>query len=312
MTMRGARFKTGSGECIPLGSKIGIDELLFTVGGSAANTAVTFARRGFKAAAIAKVGGDIRGEEIIRVLSGEGVDTRFMSRDAKRMTAYSIILIAPSGERSILTYRGAEQGLRAADVPLRTIHAKWFYVTHLSGISAALFPKILHHAYKIGARVAVNPGKTQLTMPPSKLKALLNFIDVFIVNREEASYLTKIPYRKQDAIFRKLDAWVRGFVVMTDGPKGVTVSDGKTRWHAGVLKERRVADRTGAGDAFGSGFVAGLIEQRGSIPYAIQLGSANATSAIERIGAQEGILRKRDSITQRGELRCKVVAIRGH
>ena len=45
-TIRSAAFKTGEGMCIPFGSKVRVDEIVYTVGGSAANAAVTFARQG--------------------------------------------------------------------------------------------------------------------------------------------------------------------------------------------------------------------------------------------------------------------------
>ena len=88
-----------------------------------------------------------------------------------------------------------------------------------------------------------------------------------------------------------------GIVAVTGGPKGVTVSDGKHIYKAGIFKEQSVADRTGAGDSFGSGFIAGLMRKEKEkefsveeIQYAIRLASANATSVVERIGATEGTL----------------------
>ena len=50
-------------------------------------------------------------------------------------------------------------------------------------------------------------------------------------------------------------------------------------------------DRTGAGDAFGSGFVAKIIEEAG-LTEALTFGSANSTSVVQQIGAKTGILRK--------------------
>jgi sugar/nucleoside kinase (ribokinase family) len=92
-------------------------------------------------------------------------------------------------------------------------------------------------------------------------------------------------------------------LVITDAERGSKVSDGKTVWRAGVFRERKLADRTGAGDAFGSGFVAGLMQkgekcEKGickpqNIAYALRLASANATSNIESIGAKSGILTKK-------------------
>ncbi len=78
---------------------------------------------------------------------------------------------------------------------------------------------------------------------------------------------------------------------MSKGPAGVVVSDGQNIYRAGIPKSG-LADRTGAGDAFGSGFVSGLIQTNGDVSYAIQLGTANATSCIQRIGAKNGLLEK--------------------
>ena len=65
-----------------------------------------------------------------------------------------------------------------------------------------------------------------------------------------------------------------------------------------------MVDRTGAGDAFGSGFVAGLMRHKEeckkglcshlAVEYAIRLGSANATSMVESIGAKSGILTQKE------------------
>ncbi|KKU37797.1 MAG: PfkB family kinase, nonfunctional [Candidatus Azambacteria bacterium GW2011_GWF2_46_32] len=119
----------------------------------------------------------------------------------------------------------------------------------------------------------------------------MNKIDVLILNREEGAKLTGIDYKEEKKIFAALDKVINGIVVMTEGPKGAIVSDGKRIYRAGTYKEKKVVDRTGAGDAFGSGFVSGLI-QTGDIEYAISLGSANGTSVVEHIGAQPGILTK--------------------
>ncbi|MEK7627405.1 MAG: PfkB family carbohydrate kinase, partial [Patescibacteria group bacterium] len=91
--------------------------------------------------------------------------------------------------------------------------------------------------------------------------------------------------------------------VMTDGPNGVWVSDGKIIYKSGIYKEKKIVDRTGAGDAFGSGFLAGLLRKSEvgvktfspeAIEYAIKLGSANATSVVEHIGAKNIILTQED------------------
>ena len=144
-----------------------------------------------------------------------------------------------------------------------------------------------------------------------KLMPLLQKTKVAILNREEAAYLTGINYQKEKEIFKKLDKAIDGIAIMTEGNKGVMVSDGKFIYSAGIFKGKSV-DRTGAGDAFASGFVAGLIQKNSKIlnpkshilnseviKYAIRLGSANATSVIEKIGATKGILNRKEFKTNK-------------
>jgi len=119
---------------------------------------------------------------------------------------------------------------------------------------------------------------------------LLDKIDILIVNQEEASLLTQSDFKNEEEIFKKLDQLVKGIAVMTKGPEGVVVSDGKKIYSAGIPKSGLV-DRTGAGDAFSAAFVAGWIEKE-DISYAIQLATANATSVVQKMGATNGLLKK--------------------
>ncbi|HUC20063.1 MAG TPA: PfkB family carbohydrate kinase, partial [Candidatus Polarisedimenticolaceae bacterium] len=79
------------------------------------------------------------------------------------------------------------------------------------------------------------------------------------------------------------------YVVLTDGPKGSYASDGSSIYYAGQYKKVKVVDRLGAGDAFCSGFTAG-IAQGWPIDQALTLASANSTSVVGSIGAKSGIL----------------------
>ena len=49
---------------------------------------------------------------------------------------------------------------------------------------------------------------------------------------------------------------------------------------------------TGAGDAFGSGFLAGFINSNSNAKTALHLGMLNATAVIMHNGAQKGLLTK--------------------
>ena len=307
--IKNKKFKTGRGICVPEGSKVEVENIFFTTGGSAVNAAVTFASRGFLVAALCKVGEDFGGEMIEARLKDVGISDELLIVDDEHKTAYSVIIHSPSGERSIFVYRGATSHLTQAEVKLDFLkNTKWIYVTHLGKESAALFEPLLKAAKAQGVKIALNPGVTQLKMG-KKLIPVLNLVDILFLNKEEASHLTSVDFEKEDKLFKKLDDWVEGIVVMTKGPRGVVVSDGKTRWQAGIVKEPKFMDRTGAGDAFGSAFTS-VIMSGGSVEQAIQLGSTNAAAVLGEWGANRGLLTREDSPEKFGKLKIKKVALR--
>ncbi len=322
--LKKAGFPTGEAQCFALGSggKIEIQEPIFALGGGAANAAVTFARQGFATEALIKIGRDEIGEELLGALRKEKVRPVPIF-DKKLGTSYSLILLSPSGERTIFNYRGASKDLVLSEIPKRDFKVDCAYVVP-GAISVPVVVSILKKLKQKGAFVAMNPSRHYINMGAKKFKPILDLTDVIILNREEGAALTGRKYEDERRIFKKFDEMVHGLAVMTDGPKGVMVSDGSKIYRAGIYKEKRVADRTGAGDSFGSGFVAGLLRQvsgvrfpastlvtagrqvlgkrkewsQKEIEYAIRLGSANATSNVEEIGAQSGILTRRQFETQ--------------
>ncbi len=297
------RFKVGKGIALPYGSKIKVPEIFLTTGGGGTNAAVTFARQGFKTACLCRVGNDISGKELIADLKMEKINPQWIQIDQKEKTAYSVIFLTESGERTILSYKGAGENISEKEIPWSKINTRWFYLDSLGG-NFNLLKKSLLFAHQNNIFVASNPGSGELENL-KKHQELLKYFDIFLINQEEASYLTDIPYQKENLVFQKLDELVEGLVVMTKGPEGVSVSDGQTIWQAGTYKEKQVADRTGAGDAFCSGFVSVFAGQKikkdkhrslfdkKDIEMAIKLGSANGTAVVEKIGAKAGILTKK-------------------
>jgi len=303
-----SHMATGKAECFPLGSKIPVKEMVLTTGGAGTNAPITFARQGFSVASVVRVGNDVNGKEVIAEFAKEKIDGSYIQIDKKLQTAYSVILIAPTGERTILVHRGANANLSARQIPWGKFNPAWVYLNSLSG-DMSILDGVLRLKKRTGCFIAWNPGGNDLELGVVKLQKYLKYIDVFIVNQEEASGLVGIPYKDEKMLFKRLDELVPGLAIMTKGPAGVTVSNGKQLWVSGVYKEKEIVDRTGAGDAFCSGFVSALTRKyknrkiKGSfkdifshddIVYAIKLGSANGTSVVETIGAKAGILTAKD------------------
>jgi ribokinase len=78
-------------------------------------------------------------------------------------------------------------------------------------------------------------------------------------------------------------------VIVSDGPNGSVATDKKTVIEAGIYENVPVVDRTGGGDAFGSGFLS-YWSQGKSLKDSIIFASANSTAVVGQIGAKAGIL----------------------
>jgi sugar/nucleoside kinase (ribokinase family) len=280
-------MKGKEGMCLPLGAKMRAKDVVFSTGGAGTNAAVTFARQSLKVAPFIRVGDDVSGKEVRAILEQEHVDTSLIQADPSLPTSYSVILMAKKAERTILVYKGASENLSAQETNWTEIEASWIYMNSISGNE-----EIMRHVADIkkekGIKLMWNPGTKDLSLGLEKLKPYLSVVDVFMANKDETAELLGIPYYDEDKIFSALDDIIPGIAIMTKGPEGVVVSDGKTVYSAGIFPEKALADRTGAGDAFGSGFLFGYMNK--GIEEGIRVGSANGTSVLEHIGAKTGIL----------------------
>jgi len=237
---------------------------------------------------VSRIGDDRGGHAVLDDLKDLNIDTEFINNVKDSQTAYSVIISADQG-RVVLVHRGASQEFEDVDVPLTKMDSKWFYVTSLAG-NIDLLNNIFDYANEKEIRIAWNPGGKELKTGLNSLKPLLSKVGVLLVNLEEAELLT--GKKKSEEVFEKLIELTNGIIVVTDGMKGVKVCSNKTCYSAPALGDLAI-ERTGAGDAFGSGFVSGLMKDN-DIEYAIQLASANANSVVQEIGAKNGLFKKNE------------------
>ncbi len=286
-----AQFSTGKALCFPLGSKIEIKKIVFTSGGGGTNAAVTFSRQGLSTACVGVVGNDLNSQEVLNGLIKEGVEVKYFQKDNDDYTAYSVVLVDSSGERTILSYKGEGQHFDFEKIAFDQLQTKWLFLDSLGG-HYDLLEKSVNWAVANGVKLATNPGSKELEHGLEKLRPLLKNFSIVTMNQEEASGLTGIDYKKESDIFKFMDEIIGGIFVMTKGPEGVVVSDGKNVYRAGV-PDSPIVERTGAGDAFASGFISEYIRSS-DIAKAIQFATANASSVVTQYGGKAGILKKDD------------------
>jgi len=264
----------------PVGSKILIKDLRFDIGGGGTNTAVAFARLGLNTGYIGKVGKDETGKEILNMLKKENI--KFLGYiDKTKKSGYSVILDSKENNRTILTYKGVNNEIELKNI--KKLKTDWLYYSSLLGKSLRTQIKLAKIMKKKGVKLAFNPS-SYLTRRKYLIKELLKISDVLILNKEESQMLTN-----NKDLLKGLHEITKGIVVITDKNKPIKCYDGKKKYFLKPNKIK-VVERTGAGDAFASGFVAGLIAKN-SIEDSLRLGLRQSESVIKHFGAKNNLLK---------------------
>lgn len=273
-------------EQLPVGQKLDLDEVIFSTGGNVTNAAVTFARQGLHSKYSWCIGDDAPSETILQSLDREGVDTTHVHQSEQFKASYSVILMLNGGERTILNYKGTMPTAKDQELDISLIdEGDWIYISSLGDME--LLERIISRAAKHGVKIMLNPAGVELQQT-DKLKGLLEDVEVLAVNKEEAQMI--VHGETSEELVRHLTHFVP-IAIVSDGPKGVVATDSKTIVEAGMYEDVPVIDRTGAGDAFGSGFLSAHAQGK-SLKESIIFASANSTSVVQFVGAKEGILHK--------------------
>lgn len=266
---------------LPHGEKIEVEQVFFETGGGATNTATTFKRQGLKTALIAKISKDFAGDKISQALAAEGLDQRFLETQAEA-TDFSTILWAPDGGQTILVYRGHNR----VEMPAKPtdLQSRWFYLTSLEG-NLELLEKLTQNYPE--TKIAFNPGQPEL-LQKDRLLAILKNITLLILNRTEIGQLLDVPGESLEKVLEKSQTLPVKMLLITSGNQGAFFWDGQN-WQEAKPYHVKTVETTGAGDAFGSGFVSGLLK---NWPMAdcLKLASANAASVVLYPGTKRGIL----------------------
>ncbi len=269
------KFPDGSALALEFGGKTEIDDIEVCSGGAATNNAVSFARKGIKTAIIAELGTDLIAATIKEELKREKVDVGMLVEEHDEETGISCILVHPEGGRSVAVFRGASKMLTVEDMPWHKLDTRWLFISSVGG-DIKLLTEIITFAADNQIKIAFNPGKKELELA-SQWLGLIPKLSVLFINKEEHQVLTEHVADINPQI-----------LCITDGAQGGTVIT-STENIPFKSKPMTAVEETGAGDAFGSGFVAALIHDQ-SIQTAINWGINQATSVISFMGAKRGLL----------------------
>lgn len=271
------------------GTKVPFDHAEVIEGvGNAANAAVSFARLGLKSALAANVGADQFGRDIIAALEKNEVDSRFVHINPGKKSNYHYVLWYKE-ERTILIkheeYDYHWPRFRVIDIP------QWVYFSSISEHAMEYHDEL---AAWLGAhppvKLAFQPGTFQIEAGTKRLKKIYERSEVLAVNREEATTISGGDHQDINDLFDKLHELGPKIVLISDGHAGAYASDGSQRWKMPIYPDPKPPfERTGAGDAFTSTFVAALAKGA-DVQSALLWAPINSMSVVQSVGAQAGLL----------------------
>lgn len=264
-----------------VGSKIEPEELAMSSGGGGVNTAIGFSRLGLRTACIAKFGDDLFGQFIAEKLAEERFDKRYLMQRKGDNTDYSTILVNPDGSRTILVYRGKTR-IEEKGFPWEALeNTNYVYIASLEG-NVDLLAKVVNKASEMGVGIILNPGSREIR-GKEKLLPLLPKLKVLILNREEAESF---------GLTGSLKELVSEMLIITGGRQGARFFSKEKKIFAESFTVP-VIDETGAGDAFSTGFVGGLIKGY-PVEKCLKLAMAEGASVVGKFGAQAGLLYEKE------------------
>jgi len=274
---------------IPFATKLPFDhsEVLHAVG-NAANAAVNFARLGLESGLVSNVGSDGAGRDIIHALGKEDVDSRHVRINPKKVSNYHYVLWYKE-ERTILikheNYDYHWPHLTPKEIP------KWIYFSSISEHAMEYHDDLVEwlEAHP-EVKLAFQPGTFQMEAGVERLKHVYRRSELIAFNREEATKVTGGNYDDLHDLFNRLHDLGPKIVLISDGPKGSYASDGENRFKMPIYPDPGPPiERTGAGDAFTSTFVAAIIKGN-TVDGALQWAPISSMNVVQHVGAQAGLL----------------------
>ena len=250
----------------------------FACGGKGLNQSIALAKSGahvYHAGAV----GAMDGEVLIQALNNAGVNTDLIARLSDVPSGSAFIQVVPDGENSIVLDGGANQAITRDyidQVLSDFVFGDWLILQN----EISELPYLIEKAHDIGMKIALNPSP----MNASIWKMPLGYIDLFILNEEEAAALSEHAPDPLSELHRR---YPRAVIVITLGSHGsIAIEDG-IRFAQNAYPADAV-DTVGAGDTF-TGYLIGSLAEEVPLIDAMRIASKAAAISVSRKGASTSI-----------------------
>ncbi len=271
--------------CVPYGAKVPFDDVyILPAVGNSANAAVSAARLGLSSALVASVGGDDNGKLILDQLTKEKVMTDYMQVVKDKKTNYHYVLWYKDDRTILIKHEEYVPVLPAIGEP------KWMYLSSLGKHTLPFHHEIANYVKEHpNIKLAFQPGTFQLGFG-DEISELYKMTEIVCMNKEEAEGLLKKEGVSMKELLDGVESLGPKVTIITDGPQGAYMKYDNSYLQMPVYPDVAAPyERTGAGDAFFSTFIAYLAKGYDPI-YAMKRAPINSMNVVQHVGAQEGLL----------------------
>ena len=258
------------------GSKIDGVGLTVQGGGPVPNVMIGLRRMGHKTALITAIADDMAGHLGREDLTREKVDTRFLAVKRGTSDTAAGFVEKGTGRRTLVLNRVIGVTTRDIDTARYPIPR----VIHLDGRDLKAAMKLARWGRRVGAIICFDIGSTR-----NDVSSIFPLVDHLVVADSYALPFTGC--RTARRAIGKLKEACSGTVVITEGTEGSLGCEKGQFVKQSAFKVRNV-DTTGAGDAFHTGYIYGLLHNF-DLSSRLVFGSAVAALKCTRMGARAGI-----------------------
>ncbi len=260
------------------GSKLEYSHASVMPGGQVATTVVACQTWGLSTRYVGKLGDDAAARLHREAFDRTGVEAHIVTV-AGGVSPQSLILVDAGGERTVLCRRDEHMALQPEELRREwVVNAR---VVHVDGHDTAAATQAVRWAREAGVLTVADLDDTY-----PGIQDLVANIDYLIVNKDFSCRLMSEPSLER-ALRLMQSRYGSRLTAATLGEDGVLAWDGKRMLHSAAYRVP-VADTTGAGDIFRSGFIYGLLKDW---PLECQLDFSCAAAAMNCMakGARGGI-----------------------
>lgn len=255
------------------------------LGGSAVIFAAQAAKLGLSVAGLGSVGDDIFGRFVLQKLEETGMDISHIRVCPEIKTGMGLALTKDGGDRAILTYTGSLDGARPEDftdellASARHIHIGSYF---LMNTLRPAYPDILRRAKALGLSISLDSNWDPAEEWDSGLLSLLDQVDLFFPNRQEAQLIAKRPVKEALSFLRNKVS----ILAVKNGADGAEAFSAESHLVEPPIAVRPV-DTVGAGDNFDAGFVYGWLKGY-SLEQCLRAGCITGGKSTEKSGGTAG------------------------